>query len=165
MKNAGKKKFIATLEIIGINPFVFVPDDILLHVFKQAGKSKGSIPVTGTLNGNVYRQTLVKYSGAWRLYVNTSMLKNSPKRIGEKIEITITFDPESRLIKTPEKFLQALQENKAALKVFESLSPSRKQEIIKYLANLKTEESLNRNIMRAINFLCGKESFTGRNNP
>lgn len=165
MKNTGKKKFKAILEIIGINPFVFVPDEILLHVLKQAGKSKGSIPITGTLNGKVYRQTLVKYSGAWRLYVNTSMLKNSPKRIGEKIEITIAFDPKSREMKPPEKFLQTLQENKAALKVFESLSPSRKQEIIKYLANLKTEESLNRNIERVINFLHGKESFVGRKEP
>ncbi|WP_207421354.1 hypothetical protein [Desertivirga brevis] len=34
-------KFTATIEIIGINPFVFVPDDILNSIFEQAGKSKG----------------------------------------------------------------------------------------------------------------------------
>lgn len=34
-------KFRAEIEIIGVNPFVFVPDDILQHILKQAGKAKG----------------------------------------------------------------------------------------------------------------------------
>jgi uncharacterized protein YdeI (YjbR/CyaY-like superfamily) len=107
----------------------------------------------------------VKYSGHWRLYINTTMLKNSPKRIGEKIDVAIEFNPEPRSVKVPEGFVSALNKNKNAKIVFESLPPSRSLEIVRYLANLKTEESLERNIRRAINFLEGKERFVGRDKP
>ncbi len=157
--------FRAEIEIIGINPFVFVPKDILEQIFKLAGKDKGYIPINGLINNKPYKQTLVKYSGEWRLYINAIMLKNSPKRIGEIIEITINFDPESREIKVPASFVKALTENKNANLVFENLSASRKQEIVRYLVNLKNEETLQKNIKRAINFLLGKERFVGRDKP
>jgi len=158
-------KFSAEIEIIGINPFVFVPDAILHNIFKQAGKDKGYIPINGTIIGKPYKQTLVKYSGEWRLYINTTMLKNSPKRIGETIEITVKFDPESREITPPDNFVKALTENEEAKIVFDGLPASRKSEIVRYLARLKTEEVLEKNIKRAINFLLGNERFIGRDKP
>jgi hypothetical protein len=158
-------KFKAEIKIIGINPFVFVPKNILQEIFRQAGKDKGHIPVKGLINKKSYKQTLLKYSGDWRLYINTTMLKNSPKRIGELIDITITFDPESREIKSPEIFLKALHKNKKAKTIFENLPASRKKEIVRYLANLKSEEALERNVKKSISFLLGKERFVGRDKP
>jgi uncharacterized protein YdeI (YjbR/CyaY-like superfamily) len=157
--------FSAEIEIIGVNPFVFVPDNILEQLFTQAGKDRGTIPIHGTVNGKAYRQTLVRYSGAWRLYINTTMLKNSPKRIGEMLEMTVCFDPESREIQAPPTFIKALNENKEAKLVFDNLSASRKLEIVRYLARLKTAAILEKNIKRAINFLVGKERFVGRAKP
>ncbi|MDD2766605.1 MAG: DUF1905 domain-containing protein [Candidatus Moranbacteria bacterium] len=159
------KKFKAEIKIIGVNPFVSVPEDILQDIFDQAKKERGHIPIKGTINGKPYKQTLVKYAGEWRLYINTTMLKNSPQRISETVELTITFDPESREIIPPQKFIQSLGSNVEAKNVFESLSPSKKHEIVRYLSNLKTEKSLDRNIVRAINFLLGKERFVGRDKP
>jgi hypothetical protein len=160
-----EQNFEARLEIIGINPFVFVPEEILAEIFKQAGKEKGYITVCGMVNNKAYRQTLVKYSGAWRLYINTVMLKHSPKRIGEIINVSIKYDTASREIKAPQSFEKALALHKEAKIVFESLSASRKHEIVKYLAHLKTEDALKRNIDRAINFLLGKDRFVGRDKP
>ncbi|HLP63132.1 YdeI/OmpD-associated family protein [Flavobacterium sp.] len=158
-------EFRAKIEIIGINPFVFVPNEILKNILSQAGKEKGNIPIKGTINDKVYKQTLVKYSGEWRLYINTSMLKNSPKRIGEIIEITINFDPEKREIEPPKKFIIALNQNLEAKNVFDNLSASMKLEIVRYLSRLKTEEALEKNIKKSIQFLLGKEKFIGRNKP
>lgn len=158
-------KFTAKIEIIGVNPFIFVPEDILQAIFRQANKDKGSIPIRGTINQQAYRQTLVRFSGAWRLYINTSMLKDSPKRIGELLEMTIDFDPESRKLEIPEKFAQALAENPEAQKVFHQLSASRQLEIVRYLVKLKSESARERNTHRAINFLLGKERFVGREKP
>ena len=157
--------FSSTILLIGINPFVFVPEKILEAIFKEAGKSKGHIPIHGTINGVAYKQTLVKYSGHWRLYINTIMLKDSPKRIGEKIKLTIAFDECDRTIAMHPKLAKALKQNKAANKVFETLSPSMQKEIVRYIANLKAEASVDKNVQRAINFLLGKESFVGRKNP
>ncbi|MFL5730095.1 MAG: YdeI/OmpD-associated family protein [Cytophagaceae bacterium] len=157
--------FKADIEIIGINPFVFVPEKILEAIFKQAGKDKGAIPIKGRINEMPYRQTLVKFRGAWRLYINTGMLKKSPERIGETIELTIEFDPSDRSIKPHPEFVKALNENKKAKTVFEGLRPSLKHEIVRYIANLKTEESINRNVVKAIEFLLGKARFVGRDKP
>jgi hypothetical protein len=158
-------KFKAEIEIIGINPFVFVPEKILLEIFKQAKKDKGKIPIRGTVNNLPYKQTLIKYSGDWRLYINTFMLKNSPKRIGETIELTIEFDPSDRTIQPHPRFVKALNKNKQAKAVFDNLRPSTQLEIVRYIANLKTEESIDRNIIKAIDFLLGKGRFVGREKP
>jgi len=155
-------KFKAKIEIIGINPFVFVPAKILKQIFKDFGKDKGHIPVCGTVNKAAYIQTLVKYRGEWRLYINTSMLKNSPQRIGEKIEVTVTLDTSDRTLKPNPKFMDVLNKNKQAKKIFQSLSSSRQKEIIRYISHLKTEESINKNIGKAIGFLNGKNKFAGR---
>ena len=158
-------KFKAKLEIIGINPFVFVPDVILNELFGQVGKDKGPIPISGSVNGEKYIQTLVKYRGEWRLYVNTRMLKNSPDRIGEMLEVTVAFDPSERTVEPHPKLLKALQENPEAKKVFDALPTSRRREIIKYISFLKTEKSIEKNVARAIGFLLGKERFIGRDRP
>jgi hypothetical protein len=156
------KKFVAHIEIIGINPFVFLPEEVLAAVCKQAGKEKGPIRVRGTVNGEAYRQTLVRYRGHWRLYINTTMLKDSPKRIGEKIVVTIEFDPENRTIKPHAKLTRALRGNKKAAAVFSGLTPSRQLEIMRYIGSLKTEESVERNVERMIRHLTGGAGFVGR---
>ena len=158
-------KLDARLEIIVGNPFVFIPVDVLERLFQQAHQSKGPIPVKGRINGKPYQQTLVKYSGKWRLYINMKMLKNSPKRIGEIIEVEIAFDPSDRSIDPHPKLTQALADNKRAKEVFDSLSASKQKEIVRYISQLKTDKSVEKNVARAINFLLGKERFVGRDKP
>lgn len=160
-----KNCFSVKLEIIGINPFVFVSEEILNRIFRDAGKNKSPIPVKGVVNGKTYRQNLVKYQGEWRLYINTTMLTDSPKRIGEIIEVSISYDTGDRTISPHPDFVTALQKNSNAKKVFDSLPPSRKKEIIRYISSLKTEESRQKNIQKAVGFLTGKNRFIGRDKP
>ena len=131
----------------------------------MAGKDKGPIPVYGTINGAAFQQTLVRYEGEWRLYVNTTMLKNSPKRIGEKVELAIAFDETDRSIAMPQNLEKALIDSPAAKEVFDGLRPSLQHEIIRYIARLKKPESIEANVTRAIDFLLGKGRFIGRDKP
>jgi hypothetical protein len=165
MKPQALLEFQATIDIIGINPFVAVPGKILEQIFLQAGKRSGPIPIKGVLNGKPYIQTLVRYQGDWRLYINTKMLPHSPKRIGERVTLTLQFDPKPRAVIPPRAFLAALARNKNAQQVYDGLSPSRQNEIVRYLAALKSEAALEKNIARAIEFLCGRGSFAGRATP
>jgi hypothetical protein len=157
--------FQAELKIIGINPYVTVPQKILAAIFKQAGKEKGKIPIRGTVNKLPYTQTLVKFSGEWRLYINTKMLKDSPKKIGSTLKISVEFDPADRTISPHPKLVASLNKNKKARAVFEKLPPSLQHEIVRYIANLKTEASIDKNVIKAIDFLLGKERFIGRDRP
>lgn len=157
--------FKAKLEIIGINPFVFVPDEILHNLFAEAGVDKGYIPISGKVNGKDYNQTLLRYKGEWRLYINTQMLPNSPKRIGEILELSVVFDPEDRSLLPHPELEQALLENEEAKTVFDRLAPSKRKEIIRYISFLKTDDSRRKNIEKAIGFLLGKNAFMGRLKP
>lgn len=160
-----KYDFSALIKIIGINPYVSLPETILKAIIKDAAKDKGPIPVHGTVNDKPYIQTLVKYAGEWRLYINTTMLANSPKRIGEPINIKIAFDPKERKIEMHPLLIKALAENQKANTTFEKLPASRKKEIIRYISHLKTEEKIKHDVAKAINFLLGKEKFVGREKP
>lgn len=157
--------FKAQLEIIGINPFVFVPEKILKALFKSAGKDKGAIPICGTINNEPYTQTLVRYKGDWRLYINTKMLPSSPKRIGEEIKVTIQFDSTDRTIKPHPKLVNALKKDQKAKKVFDNLAASKQKEIVRSISQLKSDESVRLNIEKAIGFLKGKNRFVGRDKP
>jgi len=159
------KKFRAEIKIIGINPFVFLPDSVLQHIFKQAGKDKGKIPVKMTIDGHAFTQTLIRYSGHWRLYLNTPMRKAADKEVGDTAVFTISYYSNRKKISAHPKLVTALQKNARARKVFDQLPASRRNEIIKYISFLKTPESIDRNIKRAIHFLLGKERFIGREKP
>lgn len=160
--NMKSNSFTATLEIIGINPFVFVPEDILTEIFRAAGKDKSPIPVKGTVNGKEFKQNLMKYLGEWRLYVNLLMLKNSPKRIGEVLEISIEYDDSDRSISIHPKLDAAIKESSVAARNFENLTPSRRHELIRYINNLKTDASIERNIEKIIRHLHGETDFFGK---
>lgn len=157
-----KNYFTAKLEIIGINPFVFVPEEILNEIFETSGRNKSPIPVKGTVNGKEFKQNLMKYLGEWRLYINMIMLKDSPKRIGEIIEVSIEFDDSVRTISIHPQLDKAIKDNPITLQNFENLIPSRKLELIRYINNLKTEASIHRNIEKIIRHLLGETDFFGK---
>jgi uncharacterized protein YdeI (YjbR/CyaY-like superfamily) len=154
--------FKSKIEIIGINPYVEVPHEILSAIFVKANKNKGPIPVYGYINKTPYTQTLVRYANVWRLYINTKMLKDSPKRIGETVEISIDFDPRDRTLPLHPELQKALAKDTNAQQVFNSLPPSQQKEINRYICNLKTNAKVHENVQRAIDFLNGKGSFAGR---
>lgn len=158
-------KFKAKIEIIGVNPFVFLPERVLKEVFKQAGKNKGKIPVKMKIDGHEFTQTLIKWSGAWRLYLNTPMRKAAKKDVGDVANFEIAYDPLERVVPMHPKFEKALLENKEAKKVFDGLRPSLQLEINRYFGFLKTESSVDRNVTRAIQFLLGNGRFVARDKP
>jgi len=158
-------EFRAKVLKIGVNPYVLLPQKVLKAIFVQAAKDKGPIPVKGKLDGHGFQQTLVKYSGKWRLYLNTPMRKAAGKDVGDEVKVHLEADLKERIIAIHPELEAALHKNKRAKSIFDALPPSRKKEIIRYINHLKTDESRKRNIVRAIRFLSGTERFVGRDKP
>lgn len=154
--------FKAKIAIIGINPYILLPDNVLDALFEQAGKNKGPIPVKGSLNTHAFTQTLVKYSGKWRLYLNGPMREAAGIDVGDMAEVKIGYDGAERKTAFHPKLEKALKNNKKASGVFENLPPYLQKEIMRYINQLKTEESIDKNVKKAIGFLLGKEGFIGR---
>lgn len=151
-----KLSLCATIIIIGVNPNVIIPENILTALFQQAHKSSTPIPVKGKLNGADFLANIVKYQGEYRLYLSGIMLKNSGLKLGEIANVEIEFDPIPRIEKIHPKFAVALNENPKARSVFEKFPPSRQKEVLRYLNNLKSEKTLDKNIQSVIQNLLGK---------
>jgi hypothetical protein len=149
-------KFSATIDIIGVNPYVPVPLNVLRSLFKQFGKEKGPIPVKGTIDGKQFQQTLVKFGGSWRLYVNGEMCKAASVGVGDTVDITLTFDSVSRVLPMHEALGKALGHSHER-DVFQALPPHRKKEILRYLHALKTPEAVERNVALVMQYLSGKK--------
>lgn len=145
--------FSAKIQIIGINPYVLLPAAILKKIFCDAEKDKSPVPVKGELNGFTFIQTLIKYSGKWRLYLNGPILKGANAKPGDMIKVKIAFDNKERLTPLHPRFEKALNKNKKAKQAFEKSAPYRQKEIARYINSLKTEKSIDRNIKKVISFL------------
>ena len=158
------KPFSAKIQIIGVNPYVLLPSTLLKYIFQKGGKDKGAIPIQLKIGNKDFIQHLVKYSGKWRLYLNGPMRKIAGKVVGDTIDIQIDIDSRPRITPMHPKLKKAFKENKKAKEVFEKLNQSRQKEILRYINFLKSEESVDKNIKKAISHLAGKQSFVGRKN-
>jgi hypothetical protein len=152
----------ATIAILGINPYVLVPPAQLEALFSAAGRHRGPIPITVELGQASFRQNLVRYRGAWRLYLNTPMRRAAGKEVGDQITLGVRYDPAPRVERVAPAFKRALAAQAPARAAFAALPPSRKKEILRYLNGLKTRASLERNVDVVIRHLRGERPATLR---
>ena len=135
---------------------------MLKELFKQVGKTRGPIPVKGKLNGKPFIQTVVKFQGAWRLYLNTPMRQAAGIDNGDVAHVEIEFDSKPRVTPIHPGLKKLFAKNKKLKKVFDTFPPYRQKEISRYLNSLKSEESVKKNLDKVMKHLKGKERFVGR---
>lgn len=161
------QKYSAKINIVNGNPYVEVPQKVLETIFKAFGKDKGQIPVRGKIDGADFTQTLVRYEGDWKLYVNMIMMKAAgiefkmremPKLVGKEVTIEVEYDPVSRELPLNKDLKKALDKDSKAKNAYDELAPYRKHEINRYLSFLKTQEKTDLNIFRILQHLRGEES-------
>lgn len=157
------QSFTDEIKIINGNPYVRPPEKILETIFKQSGKDTSPIAVRGKINGAEYQQSLVRYMGDWRLYVNIIMAnasgikfkKSISEIVGRVTNFDIEFDPSPPTYKMLPFLQKALDENAIAKQSWQKLIPSRKKEILRYFSWLKSDEAKKRNIAKLITALMG----------
>ena len=152
---AGAEAFAARIGIIGVNPFVVPPARVLGAICAAAGRDKGPIPVRGTVQGKPFRQTLVRYQGRWRLYLNGPMRRSAGVEVGATARFTVAFDPAPPVVPMPRELARALAQAPRAKAAFQLLAPSRRKEIKRYLNSLKSAATLERNVGRVLLHLVG----------
>ncbi len=150
--------FNAKVQRIGVNPYVRVPREVLEEVMRQAGRSKGPLAVRGRLNGSPFVQTVVKYRGVWRLYLNTAMRRAAGIDVGAVAWIHLWHDEAPRTVAMNPTLDRALARNPGARAAFEALAPSRQREILRYLGSLKAQATVDRNVTRILQRLAGKSA-------
>ncbi len=94
------------------------------------------------------------------LYLHGDVRRASGTKVGDRVEIELRFDAKYRngpQHPLPSWFKAALQKNPQAMKNWEALIPSRKKEILRYFAGLKSQEARARNLERALHVLSGRK--------
>jgi hypothetical protein len=165
-KNRPHLVFIAPIKITGVNPYVLVST---ARAKKLKPGWRKPMPVLLRINGakKTWRTNMMPNANdTFNLYLHGEMRKASETKVGDKVEVEIAFDEKYKsgpMHPMPKWFRSALSENPKAKTAWSALSPSRKKEILRYFANLKSPEAQERNLKRAMSALSGKEErFMGR---
>ena len=160
-------RFTARMEIRGINPFV--PVSAARAKRLKAGWRK-PLPVLVRVNGHPkakpWRINMMPAGdGSFYLYLHESVRRASKTGVGDTVRVEIEFDAAYRggPAALPSWFRIPLSRNAAAKRAWGMLTPSRKKEIVRYLAALKSDEARERNVVRALRVLSGaKARFMAR---
>ncbi|MBY8824964.1 YdeI/OmpD-associated family protein [Sphingomonas colocasiae] len=160
-------KFRARIELKGINPYVLVSAARAARI--RAGWKK-PMPVLVRVNGQPEPAWPINMmpagDGCFYLYLDGTVRKASGTDTGDTVDVSVVFDPAYRSgpqHAMPPALARALEGNGAARDRWENLPPSLRKEILRYLANLKSDEAMQRNVERAIRVLGGaKERFLAR---
>jgi hypothetical protein len=160
-------RFTSKIKIIGINPYVTVS---AARVKKLKPGWRKPLPVLLRINGKPEKPWRINMmpmgNGSFYLYLHGNVRIASKTKVGDKVEVEIAFDEKYKngpMHSMPKWFRSALSENPKTKKAWSKLIPSRKKEILRYFANLKSPEAQERNLKRAMRALSGSEErFMGR---
>ena len=106
-------------------------------------------------------------NGAFYLYLHGDVRRASMTTVGQRVAVEVAFDGAYRngpMHRMPEWFGKPLaRDSRAAAAAWKRLTLSRKKEILRYLARLKSPEARARNVRRALAALSGgPERYMGR---
>jgi hypothetical protein len=160
-------KFEAKIEIRGINPYVMVSRTRAARIKSDW---KRPMPVLVQVNGQPDPAWQINMmpagDGSFYLYLDGDVRKASGTGVGDTVEVSVVFDsayrggPQHEMLPA---LALGLDGNRVAKDRWESLSPSLRKEILRYLATLKSDEARQRNVERAMRVLGGaKERFLAR---
>jgi hypothetical protein len=141
------KPFRAKLEPVPHGgQYVVVP----AKVAEQAGLKHGA-RVRGTVDGEPYRSSLMKYSGIFHLGLHKATLARAGIAIGKRVSVTIELDDQplpSDVL--PDDLAAALKRNARAGAAWKLLRPSRKREHVKLITDAKKPETRARRLLKVM---------------
>ena len=115
------------------------------------------IKVKATIDGVLYRGSLVDMGMGTMLGVTQEIRKKIGKNQGDTVEISLESDLEKRTVEIPEDAVEIFNSNEDAYSYFSSLSYSNKKEYIRWITDAKREETRLRRLNQMILMLLEKK--------
>lgn len=122
-----------------------VPEDVVLAL----GKGKRP-PVTVTLNGYTYRNTVAPMGGRYLIGVSAAHRAAAGVAGGETHDIELVLDNAPRQVELPADLAAALDDDAAARETFDALSASNKGWHVSSIEGAKSAETRTRRIEKSI---------------
>lgn len=153
-------RFPATIRIRGINPYV--PVGRARAAALKPGW-RGPMPVRVRVDGAPSRPWRINMMpdgrGGFYLYLRGDVRAAAGAGVGDRVDVEVSFDAAYRggpAHPMPAWFRAALARAPRARAAWDALPPSRKKEVLRYFAGLKSPEARARNLARAMRALSGK---------
>ena len=151
--------FKSVIKINNANPYVLV--NAVQATFLQKDWRK-PMPVCIRINGqpnSSWRINMMPIGdGSFYLYLDGDVRKASKTKVGDEVAIEIKFDSAYRsgpVHPMPPYFQEALEKNSLAQQGWDTLTPSRQKEILRYFAGLKSIKAQTRNLEQVLFVLAG----------
>jgi len=152
--------FAAVMNIVNVNPYVLVS---AARVARIKSNWRKPLPVLVRINGEPQQpwriNLMPKGNGDFYLYLHGAIRKASGTKVGDRVRVEIAFDRAYKngpMHPMPVWFRGPLAKHPDAKKAWEALIPSRRKEILRYFAGLKSAEARTRNVAKALDVLSGK---------
>jgi len=117
---------------------VDVPRNVSKSLRKLAGDDPKHIPVTGQVEGLPLKSTLSpRGGGSYRLHIHSNIWRKLRIDAGATVEIMLLLDSEPRDPVLPHDLAGGLADEPRALAIFNSLTPSFRRQIVRYVEQAK----------------------------
>lgn len=140
-------KFRTTLESAGKTATGFtIPPELVEGL--GAGRRP---PVTVTINGYTYRNTVAVMGGVYMIGVSAEHRAGAGVAAGDVLDVEIELDTAPRQIDVPDDLAVALDAEPEARQMFDSLSYSNQRWHVLQVTGAKTDETRQRRIANSVN--------------
>jgi hypothetical protein len=152
-------RFDSVMRIRGVNPYILVSA-------KRTSELKPGwrrpLPVQIRINGEPKKPWRINMmptgSGSFYLYLHETVRAASKTKVGDRVTVELCFDESYRIGPAhpmPRALSAALAADPGAKQAWKALTPSRKKEVLRYFATLKSVEARARNLSRLMEALSG----------
>lgn len=160
-------RFTRRIAIRGINPYLVVSA-------REASRVKSGwrrpLPVLVTIDGEPQQPARVNLmpagDGSFYLYLNGPLRAASGSAVGDRVTAELAFDATYRggpAHRMPASLRAALRAEAKLSHAWKALTPSRRKEILRYLATLRSDAARERNVVKVLAMLKSpRGSFLGR---
>ncbi len=122
------------------------------EVVAALGSSKKPA-VRVTINGYSYRSSVGSLGGVFMLPVSAEHRAGIGIKAGDEVEVNLELDTEPREVNVPPDFVEALDQDAEAKRIFDGLSYSHKSQHVLAIEQAKTAETRQRRIEKALAML------------
>jgi len=125
-----------------------VPEEVVASL--GSGKRP---PVTVTINGYTYRNTIAVMGGVFMVGVSAEHRVGAGVAGGDEVDVEIELDSAPREVTVPDDFATALDAEPKARATFDGLSYSNKSWHVLQITGAKTDETRQRRIGKSVDML------------
>lgn len=124
----------------------------------EAFGKKTRVPVSGTINGFPFRNSLMpEGDGTHSMTISKALMKGANAKPGELVKVTMKLDDAPRDVEPPPELAAELKADPLAAETFTTLAYSHKKEYADWIAGAKREETRARRAAKAVEMIRSRQ--------